>query len=400
MRRVSFTAKALNLVLAPSTSGRKRPLEAWAKTVSEVVRSSGHSAEGEETFIEEFGFMLKCLADEPRLTPLGWTSAIAEAKPRLENRLRVKAIAAEHPAVLDERIERPVFVIGLPRTATSLAHRILAASDDHRGPYMWEMLHTDLETSPEVIGKRIDAAAKGIKLMMRVAPSWKVIHPSAVDIPEESMMVLPHGVYHLFLRGLMPEYREWLAARDTTPDYEYLKLALQILQHGREPKRWVLKYPGHLSDIETIRKVFPDATFVWTHRDPVTVIGSLCSLMETSWSTYQQRPDLHDIGRLAVELTSEAVRKGRESRVALPAGTIVDVPYALLNSDPHHEVPKIYEAIGATWTEKDAGNLDAVVTGPVTDRKHEYGVARYGLDLSGVEDAFGDYTRLVASLNR
>ncbi|WP_030144261.1 sulfotransferase [Glycomyces sp. NRRL B-16210] len=398
MKRVTVTARALNLLLTPSTGGRKRPAEAWDKVVSDVV-ASGLSLDGEETFAKDFGFLLECLADEPGLLPLGWTSAVADSKSRLENRLKTKALIAEHPAVLEERIERPVFVVGMPRTATTLAHKVLAASDDHRGPRMWEMLHTDLETDPAVIGKRISDLDKGIQFMMRVAPSWKVIHPSSVDSPEESMMVMPHGFYHLFLRGPMPAYREWLKQRDVRPDYGYLKQVLQILQHGREPKRWILKYPGHLSDLEIIREIFPDATFVWTHRDPVTVIGSLCSLMETSWSTYLKHPDLHEIGRLAVELMSESVQKGRDSRVALPAESIVDVPYHQLNSDPQRLVPKIYDALGARWTEKDAGNLESVLARPATDRKHEYGVARYGLELGGVEAAFGDYTRLVAKLN-
>lgn len=182
MKRVTVTARALNLLLTPATSGRKRPVETWDKTVSDVVKT-GLSADGEETFIEEFGFLLKCLADEPRLSPLGWVQGLGGAKGRLENRLRIKALAAEHPEILDERIVKPVFVIGMPRTATSLAHRILAASEDHRGPLMWEMLHTDLETAPEVIRERVEAVEKGLKFMMRVAPSWKVIHPSTMDTP-------------------------------------------------------------------------------------------------------------------------------------------------------------------------------------------------------------------------
>jgi LPS sulfotransferase NodH len=178
-----------------------------------------------------------------------------------------------------------------------------------------------------------------------------------------------------------------------------LKRALQVLQYGREPKRWILKYPGHLNDMDAIREVFPDARFVWTHRDPTTVMGSACSLMETSWSMYQRRPDLHQIGKVALELLVESIERGRQSRLRLFGDAIVDVPYHRLNSDPVNEVPKLYEALGAKWTDKDAGNLEYVLARPQADRRHEYMLSRYGLDIQGVEDAFGDYTTLCGNFN-
>ncbi|GAB3650999.1 sulfotransferase family protein [Glycomyces tarimensis] len=389
----------LNLLLTPASRGMRNPERSWDRAVRDVAKSTRLSTDGDETFAEELGFVLECLADEPGLTPLGWQAAMNDAKQRLANRLRVNDLIATEPAIARERIDSPVFVIGLPRTATTLAHKILAASDGHRGPTLWEMAHTDLETDPAVIAARVSALEKRARFISMIAPSWEVIHPIRVNSPEESMFVLPHGTYHLILRAPMPEYRAWLAERDTRPDYEYLKRVLQVLQHGREPKRWVLKYPAHVADLDVIREVFPDATFVWTHRDPTTAIGSLCSLMETAWSMYLRRPDPHAIGALALELLTESVERGRRSRMALPGDAIVDVPYHLLNSDPRTEVPRLYAALGATWTEKDADNLERVLARPAADRRHEYGVARYGLDLGEVERAFGDYTKLVANLN-
>ncbi|MCH7230521.1 sulfotransferase [Glycomyces sp. L485] len=399
MPRTSTAAKALNILLAPTTRGRRRPEATWDEEVWKIAKSSDIPIDGAETFIAEQGFLLKCLADEPDLTPLGWQSGLTDAKQRLENYLRIQHLIAANPEIAEEKIEAPIFVVGLPRTATTLAHKILAASDGHRGPRMFEMLHTDLETDPVVLQKRIKALGKLTKTATRLAPSWEVIHPIRPDKPEESMFLLPHGTFPLILRAPMPEYRAWIAERDTTPDYEYLKQALQVLQHGREPKRWILKYPAHLADLDVIRKVFPDATFVWTHRDPTTAIGSLCSLMETAWSMYQRRPDLHAIGELALELLVESVDRGRQSRISLPADAIVDVPYHRLNSDPHSEVPKLYAEIGARWTERDAGRLESVLARPAADRRHEYGVARYSLELGEVELAFGDYMKLVSSLN-
>ncbi|MDA1358999.1 sulfotransferase [Glycomyces luteolus] len=399
MSRTTLTAAFVNAMLRPAFKGRKRPLETWQRTVASVEKSTGWSTAGDEDFAADLGFHLRCLADERQLTPLGWQSAIEDAKARLENRLRVRQRLIEHPEIADEKIVAPVFVVGLPRTATTLAHKILAASDAHRGPLMWEMMHTDLPQHRAEADKTIRTIENGTRMMVRFSPSWEVIHPMRVHSPEESMLILPHGTYHLILRAAMPEYRRWLSERDCTADYLYLKRTLQVLQHGREPKRWTLKYPAHLNDLDVIKKVFPDATFVWTHRDPTTVMGSVCSLMETSWSLYQRRPDLEEIGQVALTLLVESIERGRQSRLTLPSESIVDVPYHRLSSDPVNEVPKLYKAIGAEWTHKDAGNLENVLARPQRDRRHEYSLSRYGLSMHEVEDAFGDYTRLCGTLN-
>lgn len=399
MSRTTLTASLVNTMLRPSTGGRKRPLETWKKAVAQVEASTGWSVAGEEQFVADLGFHLQCLADERQLTPFGWQSGLLDAKSRLENRLRIRQRLQEHPEIADEKITAPVFVVGLPRTATTLAHKILAASDAHRGPLLWEMMRTDVPVDSAEVDKFIRTMESGARMMNRFAPSWEVIHPIRVRGPEESMFILPHGTYHLALRGALPDYKRWLGERDYTGDYVYLKRALQVLQYGREPKRWTLKYPAHLNDLDVIRKVFPDATFVWTHRDPTTVMGSVCSLMETSWSLYQRRPDLDEIGQVALMLLAESIERGRRSRLTLPSGSIVDVPYHKLNSDPVNEVPKLYKAINADWKDKDAGNLEDVLARPQRDRRHEYSLSRYGLSIQGVEDAFGDYMQLCGTLN-
>ena len=53
-----------------------------------------------------------------------------------------------------------------------------------------------------------------------------------------------------------------------------------MLSHLRGPRRWVLKTPQHLENLGPLLRTFPDATIVWCHRDPVTVVASFCSLIE------------------------------------------------------------------------------------------------------------------------
>ena len=397
MRRKSFTTSALNVLLKPTMIGKRDPDRSFDRLVAAAEKSSGGDAGSDTEFVEQFRFLMHCFASHKGLSPMGWQSVIGDLSNRLENRLRIKRLIAENPAIAEERIERPLFVVGLPRTATTLCHNIIAKSEGHRGPKLREWMFTDLARDPETERRYIRAANQRVAMFMRLSPAFKIIHPMAAEKPDECNYLLPHGSMHL-ARVLMPDYHDWLRERDALPDYEYLKQALQVLQHGREPKRWVLKSPMHLDHLAELLKVFPDATVVWTHRDPVTVLGSLCSMVEATQLMHVRRPDLHGIGKMWLEIQSNAVERGRAARVAAPRESFIDVPYTWLNAEPHDKVPRLYELIGAEWTQEDAEALDGVLARPGIGRQHEYELSRYGLTPSDVWDTFGDYPKMVQAM--
>lgn len=398
MKRISSTVPLMNMLLAPTARGRKNPDQAWQRIVAQAAENTGGTTEGSEAFIEELGFLFRCFTDL-KLTPLGWQGTLSELRGRLENRFRIQKLLAEHPEIAEEPIEAPIFVTGLPRTATTLTHNIIATSEGHRGPLLWELHWTDLEVDEATRAKRIKADEKQTRALLKLSPMYDLIHPLRAEKPEECVYILPHGLHQLVL-GIMPRYRAWLDEHDFLDDYRYLKQALQVLQHGRPRKRWVLKTPEHLFHLDLLLRVFPDAKVVWTHRDPVTVMGSVCSLVETTNLLYIRRPDLDAIGDMWLDLLTSAVAKGRAARPNLPPGSLIDVHYASIASDPWTNVPKLYDRLGATWTAEDTAKLDKIMERPIRDRRHEYFLSRYGLTPDRVEDAFGDYAQFVTSLNR
>jgi len=397
--RTTRASKVLNTLLAPVIRGRADPASAWAKSVAQAEEEAGtHDPE----FADGLGVVFASIAEEPRLTPLGWIIALNAIKERYANRLRINSLLAERPEIAAEPITDPVFVLGLPRTATTLTHRVLAGSPAHRGPLMWEMSHTGLE-DPKTAAREIKKFDQGSGIITNLlAPGLKHMHPTRAAQPEESLMLMPHGTFWPLLYCAMPSYRDWYAQRSAAElagDYEYLKQGLQVLQHGRERKRWIVKYPGHLNDMTTIKEVFPDATFVWTHRDPATVIGSSCSLIETIWAMYQMDPDPLEVGQLVMDTMVTSVDNALKARLSLPPSSIVDVPYHALSHDPHTEVPRVYSAIGARWTASDEVQLDQVLARPAGTRPHQYDMRRYGLQPDQVEEEFAGYLRLLNTID-
>ncbi|MFC4337083.1 sulfotransferase family protein [Salininema proteolyticum] len=404
MERLTRKARLVDTLLAPMARVRKDPSRArsvWADAAVDIAEKAGAGdlTAADRRFIEDYGFLLEKFCETPGFRSLGWIGQFEDAKIRWENWLRITRLHRDRPELAREPVERPVFVVGLPRTATSLTHRILARSPQHRGPLMWEMKYTHLRADRKTSAAAIRKTAKDLAMLPKFSPAFDVIHPVRAELPEETIMILPHTWAHLCTATMKP-YWEWLRAREMTEDLQYLKMCLQVLQHGDQPRRWVMKYPGHLAHLDEIMKVFPGAQIVWTHREPETVMASMCSLAETAHGIHVKDIDLHGIGRMWLDILTHDIERGRQTRLDLPAGSVIDLPYHQLMADPHKMVPNLYRKLGASFTDADRALLEEELDRPKKMRRHEYQLTDYGLTADEVSSAFGDYNRLVQSLNQ
>lgn len=395
----------LNAALGRSTRARRDPeaaLATWRERSAEIADAADTGSvldPGDQAFIDDLAFLLQCFARVPELTPLGWTVQWRSAEQRLENRLRIKWIHSQNPLVAAEPIERPVFIVGLPRSATSLVHHLLASAEPHRGPLLWELQRTGLDRDAASAARARKAVEREVRALTRLAPDYHAIHPLRADRPEESIALMWRTYFPLSCAPL-PDWRTRIDQTDVTADYEYLRQALQVLQYGRERRRWILKFPGHVAHLDVIRHVFPDAVFVWMHRDPVPAVGSFCSLVESLQGVHCKQTDPAAIGRAWLGILADSIAHGRKLRRALPDEAIADVSAHRLVSDPHRYAPQLFEQIGAAWTGRDRDALNAIAGPPGRKPAHAYTLERYGLTPEAVEEAFGDYRERVADLKR
>ncbi|MET9967634.1 sulfotransferase, partial [Streptomyces sp. NPDC006356] len=152
-------------------------------------------------------------------------------------------------------------------------------------------------------------------------------------------------------------------------------------------------------NLDALHRVFPDATIVWCHRDPVTAVASFCSLIEHGMAVSTRPVDPHTVGATWFGLLSRAMERGLRARAALPREALVDAPYSLLADDPAKGAPRLYDAVGAHWTEAEAARLAGAVARPKGTRPHRYDLARYGLTRAEVESAFAGYNSLRAEVD-
>ncbi len=383
-----------NLLVRPAFGSRRDP-----DRVFDRIAAAAGAAAGDQRFVDDFRSLLGWWAKADRLTPVGWQAAQVHVRRHLTNRARVRRLIAEHPEIEREPIERPVFVVGLPRTATTVTRAVLSLSDEHRSPLLWELLTPDLELPPRRRRTAITAGRRMVQGTDLFAPRFRDIHAMAAEGPEECTFALPHALMP-FSQAWIPDYRDWHCERDFVPDYRYLKQVYQVLQYGRPRRRWMLKSPMHLENLDALLTVFPDATIVWCHRDPVTAVASFCSLIEHGMAVSSRPLDLAGIGATWLDLLSRAMTRGLAVRPAIPPEQLVDAPYSWLGSDPASGAPKLYAAVGARWTDSEAARLAGAVARPKGTRRHTYDLARYDLTRAQVESAFADYNALRAEVDR
>ncbi len=322
---------------------------------------------GQDDFRERLGLWLSEVDEDPERTALGRFSLYNDCVRYASNRLLVNDLLARHPEIHDLEIVRPIIVVGLPRSGTTHLVNLIAADERLRSMPLWEGQEPvpNPKDEPREDGVdprylRSEAAWQGMKM---ASPLIASMHPMNPDhIHEELELQLPDFTsYNQEWVARVPRWRDYYLAHDQTQHYVNLETMLKILQWFRPRDRWVLKCPQHLEQLGPLMKVFPDATIVVTHRDPVSVIQSAITMLTYSARmTYvSPRPDFY------LDYWTDRVRHLLEASVRdrhlLPEGRTTDVLFHELMSDDMGTVERIYEVAGLEMTDTARAQISTYI---------------------------------------
>lgn len=362
-------------------------------------RRTGLSDFGPPLFREGLERLVESFEREAGLTLLGRVIARRDALRLLENRLRILDVLRRNPEIERGPIERPIFVVGLPRTGTTILHALLAQDPATRVPLTWEVMHpwppperASFETDP-----RIAEVEKHFAGIDRILPDFKHMHPMGARLPQECVALTAHDfatmIFHTTHR--VPSYQAWLAALDLRPVYAFHRRQLQVLQWRCPAERWVLKSPGHLWALDALLAVYPDARLVFTHRDPLKVVASLANLIATLRGLASDRIDPHEIGADWTERLAAGLAAATRVRDAHRLGDerVIDVHFHELVGDEIGAIRRIYERFGlALSAEAEARMRRFLVENPKDKHgAHRYDLAAAGLDRARERRRYADY---------
>lgn len=374
-----------------------------ASLVREATRTTGLEDFGAEPFFGPLRKLLPSLEEDAQLSLLGRNIVRRELLRLLQNRLTLVRDRQQHPEIAEVEVRRPLVVVGMPRTGSTILHDVLARDPANRAPLTWECMfpspppeRASFDSDPRIA--ECEAVFPGVD---RLIPGFKAMHPMGALLSQECVVITQHSMFSPIFHNeyRVPSYQDWFdqqGAETWAPVYEFHKRQLQQLQWRCAGERWVLKSGMHLWGLEHLVATYPDACIVQTHRDPLKVATSFASLATLVRSMSSAAVDPAEVAADWTPRLSRVLEHSmqvRDSGVVAPE-QVFDMHFPDLLADPMSVVEKIY------------GHFDMRLSGEAADAMrvflaenpqgkhgtHRYAPEQYGLDVERERQRFAAYT--------
>ena len=394
-----FSPEASEILSAMAAMADGVRLEPGA-LMDDAAAKTGLSDFGDVGFREPLDVLCTAFRTEAGLSGPWLVSNQALFVQLLSNRLLVEDLLRRHPEIHDLRIEAPIIVCGLPRTGTTHLHNLMAADPALRSLPYWESLEPVLpdreRPAPGEPDPRKARTAAALDFINSAMPYFKRMHEMTVDHVHEEIQLLAIDFSTMLFEttAAMPTWRDYYLAHDQTPHYEYLRTVLQVLQWLRGGERWVLKSPQHIEQFPALRATFPDATFVVTHRDPVSVTTSVATMITYTARLSHERVDPRFIGGYWADRIERMLRSCADERDVLPADRSIDVHFDEFMADDIAMVERIYDLAGQPMTDAARAAMRSFMDDHPRGKFGGiiYDLADFGLEASERRDALRFYT--------
>jgi hypothetical protein len=327
-----------------------------------------------------------------RLTPPAEMRAAAVIHGLLVERLRVFGDRARFP-IASERVERPIIAFGEGRSGTTLLQMLLGCDPESRLLEFWQAMRPSPPPGTSDATRRREQADDDWREILALIPRWLTSHPYndmlGANPPECERLwafdfrAMPPTAWWRVPGVHFPAVR---LPRDDVRQYAIHRMLLQHLQHGRTPKRWVLKGVTHQHRLPALLDAYPDAVFVWIHRDPLPAIASRFELQAQIYEAINGGDGSIDRRAFAEVLVEQSVANFSAAAESTHADDprIHHLVYQDFTADPFGTIRDLYERADLTFTD---GFDDAMRSWSAANSSHRHGRFEYRVDALGVDAA-------------
>ena len=364
---------------------------------SQARDETGLSDFGDPYYREGLERLVASMNNEAELTEIGEIMQTMRLVAHLTARLGVENAYREHPEIVEQHVGGPVFVIGLPRTGTTALSQLVAADPQFRSLRLWESGSPvpPPETATEHTDPRIATTEAGLAMMNETFPLMQTMYHSEATTATEcqDLMGMSFRTVHFDGSARVPSYLEWVTNCDMRGTYEYHERVLKLLQWHCPPNLWHLKTPVHMFAMDALVDVYPNARFLWSHRDPAQVLASVCSLIHYTRSWSSDRDDTAELGREMTERWWEAVRRAMDFRSRVGEERFADVAFVSLQTDPVGALGASFDRVGVDFNETSRRAVErwAASHEPGSHGAHAYTLNDFGITAEQVRERFTPY---------
>ncbi|MBW4051563.1 MAG: sulfotransferase [Proteobacteria bacterium] len=380
----------------PGATGRGsgRPLDA-GEMLTAALKRSKRQGFADRSFAQPLQRLVDSCNRESDLNSLGRNAVRFEIRRSLHNLLEFERRERADPSVLARRIERPIFITGMPRSGSTFLHRLLVRDPSVAAPLSWRLVHPH-PSSAGWLGESLNRARVQAQfyLMRLLAPDLNSLHEVAAGEPEECTDITAQVFQSLRYDSTyrVPSYQRWLQHHGHAEAYRFHKRFLQHLDAQMPGRRWILKSPDHVFALDEIRAIYPDAHWVFIHRDPVAVLASVARLTEVLRRPFAHHVDLAEIGQQVCASWLDGAQ--RMMHAAGSSSSILHLHYREIVADPQEVADRLLRH-GAHASSRDAARRMRKWLGNRSNRRHRphrYDLARFGLDPGTLRAQFKPYT--------
>jgi len=374
----------------------EQPLAA-EELVATAERRAGRRFRNRE-FEPGLRMLIESCEQEAELSIFGRVSLRWDVHRLLGNALRLERAVEEDTAIVRGRIEAPIFITGLPRSGTTFLHTLMSKDPGNLTPLSWQTMQPYPDRRDRPRDQRVARAERELRAFRHISPDVEGLHPLAATTPQECTEITAHVFQSLRFDTTYwsPSYLDWLEARGHESAFRFHKRFLQHLQaQAGAERRWVLKCPDHVFTLDAILDSYPDARFVFVHRDPAAVLASVAKLTHALRAPFTRKLDKAAIGAQVSGRWLEGAEAILKASAALPAERVLHLNHREVTGEPLAALDKLYRYFDMPFTPQARNQVASFVA----DRpRGGYEVNRYdpeefGLDLPKLSEAFTPYIR-------
>mmetsp|Transcript_66164 Transcript_66164/g.133284 ORF Transcript_66164/g.133284 Transcript_66164/m.133284 type:complete len:467 (+) Transcript_66164:290-1690(+) len=279
---------------------------------------------------------------------------------------RVAQLVHEHPEILLEKVDQPLFLTGLARSGSTFLFQVLADADlGFRHVKFWESVGgpvplTDLPPghAGTVFDVRIRKAAAMLVVFKWLMPSISILHEwNSLNDPEEEVAWLGATFIDTTASITSDDVRmqQRAVTADGTLKYKLLKRILQCMQWeaagrtGSQRPRWILKSPEHVIGVDALISEFPDAKIVAISRDAVAAFKSLLILKHHLSGLFITRPEVTSSRAWTELYVCRGLQGFKRIRESASDGVLL-LNYSQVTGNTMKSVKDIIDFSGLEWS--------------------------------------------------
>ena len=373
--------------------------------LEQARQRAGLSDFGDLWFFEPMDQFLDSANREAKLTPGGFAGTTEVIVKGLVSRLRMIEDIKQHPEILDEKVEVAGVILGLPRTGSTIFHRLLASAPGMTA-LRWFEAQNYAPFPGEEPGNPVERRAYAdamLKGWLELSPELNSIHPLDSEAPDEEILILGQMFVSTMVEGMTfcPAFTRWLDTYDQSKGHEELKTILKYLQWqdpSRRGKKWILKSPSNLPYAELVANAFPGALLIMTHRDPMDVVPSYVSMEAALYKLSSELTD-KEVGEFWFQRLAGWMRSFMEARARIGEDRFIDIDYRQVAKEPLVQAERVLSRIGIERNDQFEEALTEFLAGNKREQRpsHNYAPERFGINEDDILREFAEYRALFIS---